>query len=78
MVENGKISRRFRRIVLTLVAVALAANAVLTGVNVYLVYQSSQNLSKQVSQSKLPSSTLFLVVNADDADLGEPVVYLNQ
>lgn len=77
MAENGEISKRFRRIVLVLVAVALT-NAVLTGINVYLVFQSSQNLSKQESLSKLPVSTLFLVVNADDADLGKPVVYFNQ
>jgi len=76
--ENGKTSRKPKRIVLLLIAITLAVNAILTGINLYLFFQFNQDLSNFEFQNRIPGSTFFIVVRADDSDLGNPVIYLGR
>jgi hypothetical protein len=76
--ESEKTSRKPKRIALVLIVITLAANAVLTGINVYLIVQSNQNLSNLEFESSMPSSTFFIIARADDASLGKPAIYFSQ
>lgn len=70
--EKQKVSKNFVRIFLMVV---LAANVVLTIINLYLAVQFNQTLTNLKLQGRIPDSAFTLTVNADDADLGKPVAY---
>ncbi len=78
--ENEK-TLRLQRIGLILIAITLVANIVLMGINGYLIFQFSQNLSNLSNlkfQSNLPNSTYIMSAIADDVILGKPTMYLSQ
>jgi hypothetical protein len=74
-VEQQKISKNLVR---TFLIVILAANVVLTIVNLYLTVQFNQALTNLRLQGKIPDSTFMITAKADDADLGEPVAYFSE
>lgn len=67
-----KTSKNFVRIFLIAV---LAANVVLTIINLYLAVQFNQTLTNLKLQGYIPDSIFDIMVKADDADLGKPVAY---
>ncbi|MGQ9538774.1 MAG: hypothetical protein ACUVTE_04215 [Candidatus Bathycorpusculaceae bacterium] len=70
--EKRKVTKNFVRMFLIIV---LAANVVLTIINLYLAVQFNQTLTNLKLQGYIPDSTFTLTVNADDVDLGKPVAY---
>lgn len=76
--KNEKTSKKPERIALILIVITLAANAVLTGINVYLTVQFNQNLTNLGFQSSMPNSTSVMITRADDSNLGKPATYFSQ
>lgn len=67
-----------KKLVRTLLIVVLAANVVLTMINLYLSVQFNQALTNLRLQSKIPDSLFIITAKADDAYLGKPVVYFSE
>jgi len=76
--ENEKTSKKPERIALILIVITLAANAVLTGINVYLTVQFNQNLTSLGFRNSISNSTSVIIANADDSNLGTPATYFSQ
>jgi hypothetical protein len=76
--ENEKASRKPERAVLILIVITLVANAVLTGINVYLTVQFNQDLTNLGFQSSMSNSTFVIIAKADDSNLGKPSTYFSQ
>lgn len=74
--EGLRISRIRGGITLAIIVISLLANAILTGINIYLTTQYRQNLTNLGFQGSTFNVTSIVVPKADDANLGKPAIYL--
>jgi len=76
--ENGDASKKPKRIALVFIVIVLAANAILTGINVYLTVQFNQSLTNLGFHNNISNSTFIIITKADDTNLGKPTTYFGQ
>lgn len=76
--KNERNSGMRQKLAANVIVIALAANIILTGINMYLTVQFNQSLTDLGFRSNTSDFTPVIVGRTDEANLGKPSTYQSQ